>query len=76
MPHLILKWQTGRTEAQKAAIAEELTKVIVAGAKCGEGDVSISIEDVQAEDWGEAVYKPDIMAKPDTLYKKPGYDPL
>ena len=26
-------------------------------------------------DWTEKVYKPEIVAKPDTLYKKPGYEP-
>ena len=24
----------------------------------------------------EGIYKPDILAKPDTIYKKPGYHPL
>jgi 4-oxalocrotonate tautomerase len=37
--------------------------------------VSVGIEDVQPRDWTEQVYKPDILAKPDTIYKKPGYDP-
>jgi 4-oxalocrotonate tautomerase len=36
----------------------------------------VSIEDVEPADWTEKVYKPDIMQKPATLYKKPGYDPL
>ena len=76
MPHLILKLQSGRTEAQKAAIAEELTKAIVASAGCTEDAVSISMEDVDAKDWVETVYKPDILAQPERLYKKPGYDLL
>ena len=42
----------------------------------GEDAVSVSLEDVAPGDWTEKVYKPDIMAKPDTLYKKPGYEPL
>jgi 4-oxalocrotonate tautomerase len=25
--------------------------------------------------WTEQVYKPDIIAKAETIYKKPGYDP-
>jgi len=28
------------------------------------------------EDWAEKVYKPDILGKPETIYKKPGYNPL
>ncbi|MEO9189499.1 MAG: hypothetical protein ABI224_05770 [Acetobacteraceae bacterium] len=31
---------------------------------------------VKPSDWVEKVYKPDIIGKPDTLYKKPGYDPV
>ncbi len=28
------------------------------------------------EDWAEKVYEPDILGKPETIYKKPGYNPL
>ena len=28
-----------------------------------------------ASDWVKQVYEPDIIGRPDTLYKKPGYDP-
>jgi 4-oxalocrotonate tautomerase len=76
MPHIILKLQSGRTDTQKKAIAEELTRALVASAKCTEDAVSVSIEDVEAQDWVETVYKPDIMGRAGTLYKKPGYDPL
>jgi 4-oxalocrotonate tautomerase len=31
---------------------------------------------VKPEDWAEKVYKPDILDKSETIYKKPGYDPL
>jgi hypothetical protein len=36
--------------------------------------VSVSIDDVEANDWVEKVFMPDIMGKPGTHYKKPGYD--
>ncbi|MGY8680916.1 tautomerase family protein [Bradyrhizobium sp. UFLA05-153] len=75
MPHVIVKLQPGRSEQQKAALAEALTKVVVETLKSGEDSVSVGIEDVRAEDWTEQVYKPDIIAKPRTIYKKPGYDP-
>jgi 4-oxalocrotonate tautomerase len=35
--------------------------------------ISVGIEDVAPKDWTERVYKPDILGKPDTIYKKPGY---
>jgi 4-oxalocrotonate tautomerase len=31
---------------------------------------------VKPEDRADKVYKPDILDKPETIYKKPGYDPL
>jgi 4-oxalocrotonate tautomerase len=76
MPHVIVKLYAGRSEQQKASIAEEVTKAVMAGANCGEDAISVSIEDVKPDDWVEQVYKPDIIGKPDNLYKKPGYNPL
>ncbi len=76
MPHVIVKLQSGRSEQQKAKIAAEVTKAIIATANCSEQAVSVALEDVEPNDWVEKVYKPDIIGKPDTLYKKPGYDPL
>ncbi len=76
MPHVLIKMLPGRSEAQKADIAEKVTRAVMEGAKCKEDAVSVSIEDVASEDWTETVYKPDIMARPERLYKKPGYNPL
>ncbi|MBP0495192.1 tautomerase family protein [Pararoseomonas indoligenes] len=75
MPHVIVKLFAGRSEQQKNRIAEEVTKAIMATTDNGADAVSVSIEDVQPSDWTEAVYRPDILEKPDTLYKKPGYEP-
>jgi 4-oxalocrotonate tautomerase len=76
MPHVIVKLQAGRSEQQKAKLAEAVTRAVMTGANCAADAVSVAIEDVAAGDWVDAVYKPDIVGKPDTLYKKPGYDPL
>ena len=75
MPHVIVKMYAGRSEQQKARLAQEVTKAVMAGAGCDENAVSVSIEDIAPEDWGEKVYKPDIAAYPDRLYKRPGYNP-
>ena len=75
MPHVIVKMYAGRSEQQKARLAQEVTKAIMAGAGCGEDAVSVAIEDIAPEEWGEKVYQPDIAAHPDKLYKRPGYDP-
>ncbi len=76
MPHVIVKLQSGRSEQQKARIAEEITKAVMAGAECAESSVSVAIEDVEPGEWTERVYKPDIIDHWDKVYKKPGYDPL
>ena len=76
MPHVIMKMLAGRSEQQKAKLAEEITKTVMAGAKCAEDTVSVSIEDIASADWTEKVYKPEIAKNMAKLYKKPGYDPL
>jgi len=53
-----------------------VTKAVITSAQCAELSVSVSIEDVEPRAWADSVYKPDILGKPDTLYKKPGYNPL
>jgi 4-oxalocrotonate tautomerase len=76
MPHVIVKLYAGRSEQQKARLAEEVTKAVVATLGYGEESVSVGIEDVEPQDWAEKVYKPDILGNGDTIYKKPGYNPL
>jgi 4-oxalocrotonate tautomerase len=75
MPHVIVKLYPGRSEEQKARLAEEITKAVIACANSKEADVSVSIEEIAPADWAETVYKPDIIAHPGRLYKKPGYTP-
>jgi 4-oxalocrotonate tautomerase len=76
MPHVIVKMYAGRTETDKKALADEVTKAVTKTLGYGADAVSVSIEDVAPKDWTDKVYKPDIAAKPDQLFKKPGYNPL
>lgn len=76
MPHVIVKLWTGKSDRQKKKLAEEITKVVMTTLNYGEESVSVAMEEVAPKDWTEKVHKPDILAKPETLYKKPGYDPL
>jgi 4-oxalocrotonate tautomerase len=76
MPHIIVKLYPGRSEEQKTRLAEAIVKDVVAIAKCEEKTVSVAIEEIQPETWAEEVYRPDILDKPETLYKKPGYNPF
>jgi 4-oxalocrotonate tautomerase len=74
MPHVIVKLWPGKSEQQKARLAEEIVKDVMSVLNYGEESVSVAIEEVKPEDWAEKVYKPDIVDKPDNLFKKPGYD--
>jgi 4-oxalocrotonate tautomerase len=76
MPHVIVKMHAGRTERQKAKLAEAVTRAVMSSLGLGEESVSVAIEDVPPEDWVERVYKPDILRNLAKIYKKPGYDPL
>ena len=76
MPHVIVKLWPGRSEQQKKRLAQAIVEDVVAIMKCGEESVSVSIEEIEPQDWTEKVYKPDILDKPQNLYKKPGYNPL
>jgi 4-oxalocrotonate tautomerase len=76
MPHIIVKMYPGRTEEQKARIASEITRVMMESANCTDASLSVSIEDVPAADWPETVYRPEILDKPELLFKKPGYNPF
>ena len=76
MPHVIVKMYPGRSEQQKAQLAEAIVKDVMAIAKVGDEAVSVFIEEVRSGDWADKVYKPDILNGPGKLYKKPGYNPF
>ena len=76
MPHVIVKLFPGRSEQQKIQLAQEITKTVVTITGCKERSVSVAIEEIEPETWAEDVYKPYILANPEKLYKKPGYNPF
>lgn len=73
MPHVIVKLWPGKSERQKTKLAEAIVQDVVDILGNGEESVSVAIEEVRPEDWKEKVYRPDILDKQETLYKKPGY---
>ena len=73
MPHVIVKLWPGRSEQEKRQLTEAIVRDVVTYAKCDENSVSVAIEEISSSDWAEKVYKPDILNKQKTLYKKPGY---
>ena len=75
MPHVIVKLRSGKSEKQKTKLAEEITKAVMDSLNYGEESVSVAMEEIDPKDWTEKVYKPDILGKPEQIYKKPGYTP-
>jgi 4-oxalocrotonate tautomerase len=73
MPHIIVKLHPGRLKEQKQQLTEEIVKDVMAIAKCPETSVSVAFEEVSPAEWPEKVYRPDILEKQQTLYRKPGY---
>ena len=73
MPHVIVKLWPGKSEQQKRRLAQAITDDVMKVLHYGDESVSVAFEEVDANDWGQKVYEPDIVRKADTLYKKPGY---
>jgi len=73
MPHVIVKLWPGKSEEQKMRLAERISQAVMDVFDYGEESVSVAMEEVRSSDWAKQVYRPDIKAKWDKLYKKPGY---
>ncbi len=74
MPHVIVKLWPGKTDAQKQQLAEQITQDVMKVLHYGPDSISVAFEEVDASQWREKVYQPDILGKQEQLYKKPGYD--
>jgi 4-oxalocrotonate tautomerase len=73
VPHVIVKLWPGKSEQQKKALADKITRAVMDTLHYGQESVSVGFEEVSAKEWMAKVYEPDIRSKPDTIYKKPGY---
>ena len=76
MPHVIVKLYAGKSEEQKKRLAAAVTEALMSSLSYREESVSVAIEDIAPERWTDEVYKPDILEKPDQIYKRPGYNPV
>jgi len=63
----------GKSEKQKARLAEAITRDVMDILHYGEESVSVAIEEIKACDWAEQVFRSDIKKNWDKLYKEPGY---
>jgi 4-oxalocrotonate tautomerase len=76
MPHVIVKVYSGKSEEQNTALAEAVTQAVMGSLGSKDASISVAIEEIPPERWAEDVYKPDILERSETLYKKPGYNPF
>jgi 4-oxalocrotonate tautomerase len=76
MPHVIVKLCPGRSEQLKTRLAEGLSKSVMNVLNFGEEAVSVTIEEIEPQDWAKKVYDPDILDHPERVYKKPGDNPF
>lgn len=74
MLHVVVKLLRGRSEPQKVDLAWQIAKDVVRIANADDEGVSVAIQEVDANDWAETVYEPDIARHWDKLHKKPGYN--
>jgi 4-oxalocrotonate tautomerase len=74
MPHVAVKLWPGKSEQQKTALADALTRDVMKVLDYLEESVSVAFEEVEAHDWAARVYRPEIRDKWDGVYKKPGYE--
>jgi 4-oxalocrotonate tautomerase len=75
MPHVIVKLAVGKSEQQKIGLTEAIVKDLMNVLDSKEENISVALEEIEPKEWTEKVYKPDIKAKWENLYKKPGYAP-
>lgn len=73
MPHVIVKLWPGKSDAQKRRLAERITQTVTEVLNYGDESVSVAFEEISAKDWKDKVYEPDILSRPEKLYKRPGY---
>ncbi len=75
MPHISVKcYPKHLTKKEMEAFVEDLTHVAEKHLKATEDFVSISYQEIPAEQWKDEVYDKEIRLNMDQLAKKPGYE--
>ncbi len=73
MPHIIVKLWPGRNDEIKNKLAKKIASSVAEELNVDMGDVSVAIEEVPREEWGEKVYKAEIRDNAN-IYHKPKYE--
>ncbi|EOA4402118.1 tautomerase PptA [Citrobacter amalonaticus] len=73
MPHVDIKcFPRDLNDEQKAALANDITEVIIGHLKSKERSVSVALTEVSEDQW-QGVWEREIEPQMDVLIKKPGY---
>jgi 4-oxalocrotonate tautomerase len=75
MPHIVVKMIEGRTADLKTALADRLTQATMEELQLPADAISVAVVDVAQEEWAK-VHDTEIVPRPETLFKRPGYGPL
>lgn len=73
MPHVIVKLYPGKSERQKTQLSDAIVDAVTSILGYGDESVSVAMQEVGSAEWKDKVYRHDILAHPEILYKKPGY---
>ena len=74
MPHVDIKcFPRDLNYEQKAALAADISDVIIRHFNSKDSSVSVALNQVNQEDWKAQVWDTEIGPKLDELIKKPGY---
>ena len=73
MPHVTVKLWPGRNDEVKKNLSEKIAETVAENLNVDIGDVSVAVEEVAEEEWGEKVYKAEIKNNPN-IYYKPDYE--
>jgi len=73
MPHIIVKLWPGHSEQEKQQLADAITQDAMRILHTTKNSLSVAIEEVAPSNWMADAYAPDILAKPEAIYKQPGY---
>lgn len=73
MPHIIVKLWPGRNDEIKIKLAKNIASSVAEELDVDIGDVSVAIEEIPREEWGEKVYKAEVKNNPN-IFHKPDYE--
>ena len=73
MPHIEIKCFPGRSDEQKTLCAEKVAQAAAEALCCKLSRVSVTIKEIEKDNWKSDVWNKQIVPDADCLYKKPEY---